>query len=161
MSGLAHIRKISVPVKVTTETQKFLRTVGQRGNEGLALWCGRPDGEHFEVTQLLIPQQRGVRTADGVCAIVDSDELHRINTELYKSGLRMIAQIHSHPTDAYHSDTDDENAIANTIGCFSLVVPDFGAGNFNLASTAVYRLAQDGEWQELDQRSVAAMIQLG
>ncbi len=160
MSSLAHITAVVVPREVAAETQRFLQTVGHRGQEGLVLWVGKVIDKEFHVTQLLIPRQRGIRTPDGVCAVVDSDEMYRINVELFKSGLRLIAQIHSHPTDAYHSETDDEHAIANTVGCLSLVVPDFGAGNFNLANTAVYRLSQAGEWVELDQRSAAALIRL-
>ncbi len=160
MTSLAHIEAVHVPLQVAEETQRFLRAVGQRGHEGLALWVGRPIDKQFQVEQLLIPRQRAIRTADGVCAVVDTDEMHRINMELFNSGLRLIAQIHSHPTDAYHSDTDDEHAIANTIGSLSLVVPDFGAGDFNLATTAVYRLAQSGEWVEVDPKRVATLIRL-
>lgn len=160
MSSLADVEAVLVPRHVAAETQRFLQTVGRRGQEGLVLWVGKVVDKEFQVTQLLVPGQRGIRTADGVCAVVDSDEMYQINVELYKSGLRLIAQIHSHPTDAYHSETDDEYAIANTIGCLSLVVPNFGTGDFNLANTAVYRLSQAGEWIELDQRSAAALIRL-
>jgi hypothetical protein len=160
MSSLAHIEAVLVPTRIAAETQRFLQTVGLQRQEGLVLWVGKVLDKKVRVTQLFVPRQRGIHTADGVCAVVDSDEMYRINVELFKSGLRLIAQIHSHPTEAYHSETDDEHAIANTIGCLSLVVPDFGAGDFNLANTAVYRLSQSGEWVELDQRSADALIRL-
>jgi proteasome lid subunit RPN8/RPN11 len=160
MSGFAEINKVSVPKEVTTETQRFLRTVGQRRQEGLVLWVGQVDGQRFQVTQLLIPRQRGIRTLNGVCAIVDSEEMHRINMELFKSGLRLIAQVHSHPTEAYHSDTDDENAIANTVGCLSLVIPDFATREFNLNDTAVYRLDRKGTWESVDQSAARALLQI-
>jgi hypothetical protein len=112
------------------------------------------------VTNLLIPRQRATRTSEGVCASVDADEMYRINAELFKAELRLIAQIHSHPTDAYHSDTDDENALVRTVGCLSLVVPDFAMRPFSLADTAVYRLDRTGTWQELEQQSVAALIRI-
>ncbi len=160
MSSLAHIQKVMVPRHVAAETQRFLQTVGRQRMEGLVLWVGSAAGDEFHVTQPLIPKQRGIRTADGVCAVVDSNEMYRINVELYKSGLRLIGQVHSHPADAYHSDTDNEHAIANTIGCLSLVVPDFGAGEFNLANTAVYRMGASGEWLELDPMAAATLIKL-
>src|SRR4051794_15486653 len=108
MSGFQNVRKVLLPHAATTETQKFLRAAGQRGNEGLVLWCGKAARDLFEITNLLIPRQHGIRSAEGVCAYVQGDELHRINMELFESGLRLIAQVHSHPTEAYHSDTDDE-----------------------------------------------------
>lgn len=160
MSSLAHIEVVLVPHGIAAETQRFLRTVGLGGQEGLVLWVGTVLEKEFRVTQLLVPRQRGIHTADGICAVVDADEMYRINVELFQSGLRLIAQIHSHPTDAYHSETDDEYAIANTIGCLSLVVPDFGVGDFNLSNTAIYRLSRTGEWVELDRRSAATLIRL-
>lgn len=160
MSSLAHIEAVLVPRHVAAETQRFLQAVGLRGQEGLVLWVGNVIEKKCHVTQPLVPRQRGIRTADGVCAVVDSDEMHRINVELFKTGLQLIAQIHSHPSDAYHSETDDKHAIANSIGCLSLVVPDFAAGNFNLAKTAVYRLSRAGEWVELDQHSATGLIRL-
>jgi len=158
--GFAQVRKVIVPLAVTTKTQEFLRTVGRGGNEGLVLWCGSANGDIFQVTNILIPRQRAVRTTEGVCAIVDADELHRINVQLYESGLRIIAQIHSHPTHAFHSDTDDEYAIANTVGALSLVVPDFAARDFALDDCAIYRLAASGSWAELSLRDAKALIEI-
>ena len=160
MTGFQHVRKVVVPIRATIDTQRFLREVGHRGNEGLVLWCGKSSGDVFEVIDILIPRQRAIRTADGVCAIVDGDELHRINMQLYESGLRLIAQVHSHPTEAFHSDTDDEHSIVNTVGCLSLVVPDFAARDFSLRDCAIFRLAPSGEWKELSHREAEALIEL-
>lgn len=160
MTGFLNIRKILLPRAATTETQKFLRATGQRGNEGLVLWCGKATGESFEVTNILIPRQQGVRNADGVCAYVHGNELHRINMELYESGLRLIAQVHSHPTEAYHSDTDDEYAIVNTVGSLSLVVPDFAKRDFSLRECAVYRLSAKGAWEDLSSSEVEMLIEI-
>jgi len=160
VTGFQHIRKVLVPVSATTETQRFLRAVGERGNEGLILWCGKVSGDVFEVGNILVPRQRAIRTTHGVCAIVDGSELHRINMELYESGLRMIAQVHSHPTDAFHSDTDDQHSIVNTVGCLSFVVPDFAARDFALRDCAIYRLGASGEWNELSTREAEALIEI-
>lgn len=160
MIGFLGVRKVFVTAELTRKTQEFLRAMGRQGHEGLALWCGAASGDHFAVTNLLIPKQRAIRGPDGVCAIVDSAELHRINMELYESGLRLIAQVHSHPTDAYHSDTDDENALVNTVGALSLVVPDFAARDFSLGDCAIYRLESDGSWRSLSSGEVATLLEI-
>jgi hypothetical protein len=160
VSGFADVRLIRLPRAIAEETQQFLRAVGNKGMEGLALWVGRRAGPEFEVTHLLIPRQRAIRTADGVCAVVEPDELHRINVELFQTGLRTIAQVHSHPSHAYHSDTDDDFAIANTVGCLSLVVPNFAAGDFDLRHTATYRLTTEGVWEELALPTVTQLLQI-
>lgn len=154
MSDFSSIDKIHISKTMLGECQLFLRKAGNSGCEGMALWMGKVEGNVFRVTQLLIPKQRGLRTKDGVCVIVDADEMHRINVHLFQTGLRLIAQIHSHPTHAYHSDTDDQYALATTVGAFSLVVPDFAVRPFSLSDCAVYRLASTGQWLDVPKAQV-------
>jgi hypothetical protein len=126
----------------------------------MVLWVGVHEGQTFRVTDILIPRQRGIRTPDGVCVVIDSQEMLRINMELFHSGLRLIAQVHSHPSRAYHSEMDDENAIANTIGCLSLVVPDFATRDLDIADYAVYRLQNNGAWDHVSTRALKKLIEL-
>jgi hypothetical protein len=142
------------------EAHEHLRELGRQGNEGMALWVGTVEGRTFHVTTTLIPRQTGVQTPVGICITVDGDELHRINVWLYERGLRLIAQLHSHPTEAYHSETDDTYPIATTQGCLSLVVPDFAVRPFALDECAVYRLDRRGTWQELTVNQVSSLIQI-
>jgi len=81
--------------------------------------------------------------------VVDGPELHRINVWLYEHEMTLIAQIHSHPTDAYHSETDDAIPIITTPGGLSLVVPDFARGPADLTTYAIFRLSESGDWKEL------------
>lgn len=158
MSDFAAIEHVHLPRSLANETQSFLRKVGKTGREGMVLWAGKPHQNSFDVSHLLIPRQRGIKTKDGVCVVVDAEEMHRINVELFKSGLRLIAQVHSHPTNAYHSETDDEYAIATTVGSLSLVVPDFAARKFDLSECAVYRLDKSGRWDPVSSRRVEGLI---
>src|SRR5581483_10202081 len=146
VSSLEGINRILLPRSLADKTQLFLRRVGQTGNEGMVLWVGNVERSTFRITDILIPRQHAIQRADGICVVVDPEEMLRINMELFHSGLRLIAQIHSHPREAYHSEMDDEEAIANTIGCLSLVVPDFAVGDFQISNCAIYRLKQDGSW---------------
>jgi hypothetical protein len=146
---LSDVTRLMVPRPAVLEMHAHLAMVGREGYEGLALWVGHQDGDTFRVTQTVIPAQRHIRTDDGVCVVTEADELHRLNVWLFKNKLSLIAQIHSHPGRAYHSSTDDEFAIATTVGCFSLVVPDFARAPFDLRRTATYRLDAAGRWREV------------
>lgn len=160
MKGYADIATLLVPRAIADEGQHFLRQVGATGNEGMVLWIGKRDGIIFAVTDLVIPQQRGIRTADGVCVVIDGTELQRLNLALYKSGRQLIAQLHSHPTHAYHSAMDDEYAIARVVGSFSLVIPDFAVRPFTLEDCAIYRLDANGHWLEMPSDAVARTIKI-
>lgn len=160
MSSLEGITKVCLPREIAHNTQHFLRQVGARGNEGMVLWVGVPEAAVFHITDLLIPRQHGIQRSDGVCVVVDTQEMLRINMELFQAQKRLIAQVHSHPGRAYHSEMDDEQAIANTIGSLSLVVPDFAARNFSITDCAIYRLRADGEWIHLPPGRAGRLIEL-
>jgi proteasome lid subunit RPN8/RPN11 len=160
MTSLQKIDKVLLPNTLADETQQFLRQVGRTGKEGMVLWVGLVEERTCRITNILIPRQRGIRSNNGVCVVVDSAEMLRINMELFHSGLLLIGQVHSHPTDAYHSEMDEEHAIANRIGSLSLVVPDFATGDFKLADCAVYRLLSDGTWDHMPTPLVTKLINL-
>lgn len=72
-------------------------------------------------------------------------------TEFWKrlaaSRMSVKAQIHSHPSEAFHSATDDRWPIVSQPGFLSIVVPDFGIGEANFDRAWVGRLRPDGEWE--------------
>ena len=51
-------------------------------------------------------------------------------------------------------------AIATTVGCLSLVVPDFARAPFDLRNVASYRLDGRGVWRALTTGQVAQMISI-
>lgn len=158
MTRLADVEKVIVKRRDAERVHTHLREVGRRGYEGLGLWAGRQTGPLFHVIDAVIPVQQHIRNSDGVCVITGAEELHRINVWLFKCGLTLIAQIHSHPGRAYHSSTDDDYAVATTVGCFSLVVPDFAAGPFEIKRLASYRLNASGEWRGMSSATAEQVI---
>lgn len=151
MNGYSDILQVCVPSAVMQDGYHFMRSAGQAGLEGMVLWAGKRTEQTVLVSELIVPQQRALRTSDGLCAIVDGDELRRLNMHLYKNSLDLIAQVHTHPGRAYHSSTDDQYAIATTVGCFSIVVPNFAVIDYPLSECAVYRLDEHGSWRPVDE----------
>lgn len=158
MTPFAAVRAVTVPRACVEEIQDHLRRVGREGYEGLGLWVGRQAGVRFDVTRAVIPAQKHIRTSDGVCVAVGAEELHRLNVWLYREKLTLMAQVHSHPGRAYHSDTDDAYAVATAVGCLSLVVPDFARRPFGLGEAASYRLDAKARWRSLSRADVERMI---
>lgn len=145
--SLTAIGTVLLPRSVAAATHAHLQAAGRRGLEGMALWAGVQEDRTFGVREVIAPRQQGIRSDHGLAVVVDGQELHRINLHLYRSGLRLLAQIHSHPTEAYHSAMDDECAIATTLGSFSLVVPDFAREPLRLERCAMYRLTARPWWK--------------
>jgi len=149
MAGrLADVRRFVIGSSVVHDTLQSLRRFGASRLECLVLWLGKIDGERAFVVRALTPEQESVSSEDGVGYFVSGQTLFQLNRALAETGLRLVAQVHSHPTEAYHSSTDDRYAIVTADGGLSLVVPDFGNAPPDPVCWAVYRLAQ-GQWNEL------------
>lgn len=166
-TDLTAVEVLAVPAPLAGETQRHLQATGRRGLEGMALWAGSVDGTTARITEVIIPRQEGHRTEHGLAVSVEGDELHRINVHLYKTRQKLLAQVHSHPTEAYHSRMDDRYAIATALGSFSIVVPDFATGPFAILEFATYRLLKGKwpwdrkpRWRAVDAKAAAQIIRI-
>src|SRR5262249_18421679 len=130
--------------RIVKETEKTLRRAGAEGYEAFVLWSGRQNGRLFNIQTIHVPKQNSYRLDSGLCVRVDGDELHRLNVWLYEAGEILAVQVHAHPDDAYHSDTDDTYPIVATLGGLSIVAAEFCRTGLFTSSTAIYRLQRDG-----------------
>jgi len=144
---------VSIDQTLIEETLLALRHYGRDGYEGLVLWLGEKNSENAIVTNAIVPSQTPIRSESGVGYLVSGDTIFELNKHLHESGLRLIAQSHSHPGKAYHSEMDDRYAIATKEGSYSIVVPDFAVGEANLHRWVVYQL-RHGRWIELGKNEV-------
>ena len=159
MSDFLRVTRFLIPLPIVRQTVNFLRQVGRHGNEGLVLWCGRVDRDEASVERVVIPDQRPIRVADGICVTVGSQALHDLNVLLYENQMRLIAQVHSHAEDAYHSETDDRFSVVTTLGALSIVVPFFSANGIVLNECAIYQLC-DSRWHEFSAIQKSALIKV-
>ncbi len=156
---LESIDEFRLPAAVVDATDDALRDAGTHGVECFVLWVGRADGNRFQVHHAWVPAQRAYRMPDGLCITVDGDELHRLNKWLYGHTMTLGAQVHSHPTEAYHSDTDSAYPIVTQRGGLSIVVPDFGRRGLRGRGVKSYRLDATG-WRHLRPRVVRRLVQI-
>lgn len=158
--GLQHIETIYFPREFVEDIYKELQESGAKGYERLALCAGKKIGKEFHVSHILYPQQYLRKSFLGVSFHVEGEELERIGNWLYKNQKSLIAQVHSHPTEAYHSEADDNNAIITKSGGISIVVPDFGNSDVYFENSAFYRLYPETGWTELSVQQVSTLLKL-
>lgn len=145
--SLADVERFAVPATIVADTERSLSHAGRDGYELFVLWSGTQVGAVFRVRSGHVPKQTSYRLKSGLCVRVEGEALHNLNAWLFQHGETLAAQVHAHPTDAYHSETDDAFPIVTTLGGLSLVVPDFcRAGLF--PQSAAYRLGADGWLQD-------------
>lgn len=146
---LADVASFAVPHQVITDTERALRDAGDEGYELFVLWSGVKDGSCFRTRHIHVPPQDSYRTKDGLLVHVDGEALHKLNVWLFENNEQLGAQVHAHPGDAFHSDTDDAFPIAAQLGSLSLVAADFCEHGLLDATSAAYRLDAGG-WTEVD-----------
>jgi hypothetical protein len=146
---MSQLEVISVRAAIVYETEGHLRRAGRRGLELFVLWSGTLSKSEFTVRTVHVPPQTSYRLKSGLMVRVDGDALHQLNSWLYEHGETLAVQVHAHPTEAFHSETDDTYPIVTATGSISIVAADFCRDGLLSDASAVYRLGENG-WDELD-----------
>jgi proteasome lid subunit RPN8/RPN11 len=157
VGSLDEVATIRIPRSALVETERFLRRCGEDGNEGMVLWVGKLLPSVAAVEVVLVPSQNPIQSEDGVGYFVRSETLREINLHLLQTRRRLIAQVHSHPGEAYHSEADDRYAIMTTEGGLSVVVPEFAREPMRLSDCAIYRLTRS-EWRSLSTAEIERLF---
>lgn len=142
--SLRRVRRFRITEEAVGATVDAIRSAGEEGYELFVIWSGTRDGNVFTVAEVHIPDQVSYKMGGGLCVRIDGSELHRLNVWLYEAQQVVGAQVHSHPRDAYHSDTDNAYPVATLDGSLSLVLPYFGRDGWESREIAAYRLGRDG-----------------
>ena len=158
--GFLDIEKVLLPRSCALQALDFMQQAGRRRVEGVALWAGRREGTTFRILRAIIPEQKSGTVESGLLYVVGGAELHRIALDLFDSGQQLVAQVHTHPGAAYHSDTDDAYPIVTVQGGLSLVVPNFARGGLKLADWAVYRFLPITGWTKLTKKEQLDLIEI-
>ncbi len=149
-SVLDGVTTFVLPASLIEATLDVLVEAGEDGYEGFVVWGGHVDGDTLAYTSMIVPEQKRLRTADGLLVTVDSEALFKVNKTMYEHGETLAGQVHSHPTHAFHSDTDDCYPLVTMTGALSIVVPNFAvARQAGMRRWAWYRLTGPGEWDGL------------
>lgn len=153
----AAILSHQVPAAALKETQDFLRLAGRRNREGVALWIGKQSPDAFVITRVIIPRQ----SASRYHFEVPLDERIRIVLSLREEEL-VVAQVHSHPEEAFHSPTDDRKAIVDRRWALSIVVPDFCKEELqDLSTSATFALRGQLDWVQLSREQIKRVFIIG
>jgi hypothetical protein len=156
---LLDVERFVVHDQILDETQSALMRAGEQGFECFVLWSGEVTGRRLIIRTAHVPEQEAYKTSSGLLVRVDGDALHALNCWLFEHGQTLAAQIHAHPTSAFHSDTDDAYPIVTALGGLSIVVPHFAREGVVTDGTAAYRLGQRG-WKRVGGRRMRRLLEV-
>jgi hypothetical protein len=149
-----------VPRMVLADSRCYLAGPGRRGFEAVVVWIGRPLGAgRAEVLAAIRPAQEAIRTEDGVSVRIPPDAISELISAL-PEGTAVLARLHTHPAEAYHSLLDDTNMLLAHRGAISIVVPDFARAPIELGRCSVNVLEDQCGWRELSTAEVAERFEV-
>ena len=117
----------------------------RRRHEGVAFLLGRTDGA---CTVALTTVRPKATTGPGHFH-VSADDMASVIAYAMDRDLEIVAQVHTHPVDAFHSDGDEDGANIRYDGFISIVLPRYGAYLPEFTGTAIYHYRGD-RWSLLD-----------
>src|ERR1700730_17801566 len=135
-----------IPRGVVDKTSAFLAVSAKARIEVVVFWSVIIRGKTVRIESAWLPRQY---SGEGLF-LVPGDEMFALNKEIYERGERLLAQVHTHPSLAFHSSTDSEFAVTSTEGGLSIVVPEFGAVAVDSVLDCAYFIFDSGSWRRLD-----------
>lgn len=122
----------------------------QQRHEGIAYLLGRTDGVVTLAVSVFAPE---ALTTAGSFDVTPRAMVACMQVA-GRFELQVVAQVHTHPGEAYHSDGDVEGAKIRYPGYASLVLPEYGRHLPSLAGSAAFVWRKPQGWSELSNDDV-------
>lgn len=145
--------QIVISTTVQEETIAHIRSCGVHRAEGYVVWSGIQNDGLIHVKSVLIPNNGGL---ESFAHVQFSDEsIEEVADRVISKGEKLVAQVHSHPFEAFHSEIDNEYPIVHRKGLLSIVIPYFGRYGFEeFQRYKVYEYLRNNKWKELGKRAM-------
>jgi hypothetical protein len=146
-TNLSAIGGYVIPTLVLDVTRDHVRSNGASRREAALVWAGFVSGTTGIVTTALVFASAGDRYGTSISPM----QTGLLYAHCHTRGLTLLAQVHSHPRDAFHSGTDERSPHSAERGFLSIVIPHFGACPFDsFDSWAVFQQDTYEVWREWD-----------
>ena len=141
--------KLNCSSDILKTTIDHFRAAGRTHKECVVFWLVPRQTNAARIVEVYRPQQQA--HADQFW--IPPDAMTTLMRHLREHKLKLAAQIHSHPQEAFHSRADDHWAVIRHAGALSIVVPDFAShtdtGNF-MHEAKFYQLSHDDRWSVVE-----------
>jgi hypothetical protein len=126
------------------ETFRHFRQCGAGREECQVLWLSSWENPEV-IAKIVHPRHRAGRGG----FVLDDRWLNDFWMELGDTNMGIRFQVHTHPMEAFHSQTDDDYPIIHKPGFLSLVIPNFALGPVGFKDAYLTEIQPDGRWQEV------------
>lgn len=143
------LESVRLPASVFTSTIRRLALAGAENRESAAYWIGPRGRQEKSVESAVFADDYQGFESGMFFARSPARTAFLIGEEIHRRGGTLIAQIHTHPSEAFHSKTDDLYPISHRPGFLSVVVPSFGRDVRSIRDCRTYVYRGTGRWREV------------
>jgi hypothetical protein len=147
------VNRFEINQSLLEDTFQKFKDCGAGRQECQVLWLS-PWASPQVITRVVHSHHSG--HADGFQ--VNDEWLNAFLFELADTGHGVRVQVHTHPRQAFHSETDDTFPIIHTTEFLSLVVPNFGTGVPSLDGCFLAEISATGAWVAVEPESRLTIV---
>lgn len=122
-------------------TLRLMREYAPEDSERMVLWSGVVGGANEALVRTIVVPDHDPQ---GWRVDIDRPVWRGLLHAMRKQDQMLLAQVHSHPGDAYHSEGDEKWPAEHSDGFLSIVVPNFGVDVTELTECGIYEYRIDG-----------------
>jgi len=151
MRGRKQQMSLEISRALLEETIAELRASPDK--EKVILWLGKRGTSEYVVDDIFTP----IQITDEDFFRIPEEGMNQLMSHLRNVRKMIVAQIHTHPREAFHSNADDRWAIVRHAGAYSLVLPEFCSttekNNF-LEMVATFVLNKSNKWKRVSSSNI-------
>jgi hypothetical protein len=151
------MKALNISSSILAETIEQLNLGGLAKVERVVLWLGTESEDQNAVVEAFVP----IQETDAYRFVIPPNGMREILQRLRVTRTKIIAQVHSHPQEAFHSAVDDAEALVRHEGALSLVLPRFAlltSCESFFQDAAIYELSARDTWDEVPTTEVNTHI---
>jgi hypothetical protein len=148
------IHRYHCPTELLAKTVEAFRRSRKDHVESILFWAGHVmENGVAQLRALILPTGPGMKR-EAMCSGIDSYTMAAVTDVLDPPGRILLAQVHTHPSEAFHSWTDD-NFSWRSPGFLSIVLPQYGkVSPRSHRSWSYHRCDQESRYRKLEQPEV-------
>jgi len=135
------------------------RSAGYR--ESGAFLLGKAIGSRRQVLQFVYYDEIEPHCLDQGYVIFDGTGYGALWSLCHKTGLQVVADIHTHPRAAYQSSSDRDHPMIATRGHIAVIVPDFASPPVRPVNLGIYVYEGEHRWQAIEKKAAATFLYVG
>lgn len=140
--------ELVIPALLWSHLLDGLRARGRHVRESGAFLLG-PPGDTRRVSLIVFYDEIDPRAFDTGIIVIDGACMADLWAICRRSGLTVVADVHTHPGGAWQSDSDRRHPMIAEPGHVAMIIPNFAADPVQIKSIGLYRYRGKFAWDRL------------